>query len=169
MLNFDELINVNEIKNEYKKAFLMNIFRKMCVRFNNNHDKKNSFIRVYRESFNKINTIKILVEKEINYSISNDDAILLNKWFYAYISKNDTRKKLPQDLKNELFAKQKGKCLSCGEPLSKDWSKIHIDHIIPFKLVGDELEDNYQLLCENCNECKSCKTDYIFMKMINLD
>ncbi|MFR7935942.1 MAG: HNH endonuclease [Clostridium perfringens] len=24
----------------------------------------------------------------------------------------------------------------------------HVDHIIPFKMVGDELDENLQLLCE---------------------
>ena len=50
----------------------------------------------------------------------------------------------------------------CGEPLGPVMAKIHVDHIIPWKLVGDELNDNYQALCETCNECKSARTDYIF-------
>jgi len=59
--------------------------------------------------------------------------------------------------------------MACGEDLGEDWSKIHVDHIIPWKLVGDELEDNYQDLCDTCNECKSAHTDYIFKSMINLN
>ena len=68
----------------------------------------------------------------------------------------------------ELFKEQNGKCAVCGENLGDNWSIIHVDHIIPWALVGDELKDNYQVLCETCNESKSANTDYIFKNLIKL-
>ena len=64
---------------------------------------------------------------------------------------------------------QNGRCVVCGELFDKDLSKVHIDHIIPWMLVGDELKNNYQCLCETCNECKSAHTDYMFRNLIKLN
>ena len=70
--------------------------------------------------------------------------------------------------REELFVKQNGRCVICGCELGDDWSKIHTDHMVPWDLVGDELEDNFQDLCEKCNEEKNASTNYIFLKMIGL-
>ena len=56
----------------------------------------------------------------------------------------------------------------CGCELGDNWSKIHVDHVVPWELVGDELENNFQDLCEKCNEEKNASTNYIFLRMIGL-
>lgn len=91
------------------------------------------------------------------------------EWILAHLRKSDKRKRFTTEYKQELYNKQKGKCMVCGEPLGNDFSKIHIDHIIPWVLVGDEIPNNYQCLCETCNESKSCHTDYIFKSLLNLN
>ena len=101
-------------------------------------------------------------------NLSKAEAKLLTTWFEAHFRKGGHRKPIPLSKKIELFNEQDGKCAVCGEDLGHDWSKIHVDHIIPWTLVGDELDNNYQDLCETCNECKSASTDYIFKNLIKL-
>ena len=38
-------------------------------------------------------------------------------------------------------------CQRCGETEGK----LHIDHIVPKRLGGSDLEENLQVLCQNCN------------------
>ena len=45
------------------------------------------------------------------------------------------------------------KCAICNCEIDENSS--HLDHIVPFKMVGDELENNLQLLCGECNLSKS--------------
>lgn len=44
------------------------------------------------------------------------------------------------------------RCKFCGE---KDRRKLHIDHILPFFLGGDNTIKNVQLLCRNCHHVKT--------------
>ncbi|MBR5553923.1 MAG: HNH endonuclease [Clostridia bacterium] len=44
----------------------------------------------------------------------------------------------------------------------------HLDHIIPWDYVGDNLSDNYQMLCEICNTRKGTSTYFeISMLLLN--
>ena len=90
---------------------------------------------------------------------------MLETWLSANLRKDNRRHKLSSEIKSELYKKQKGRCAVCGEPLD---TNSHVDHIIPWSLVGDELSSNYQYLCESCNESKSASIDYIFKSLIGL-
>ena len=157
-----------QIKAEYKKTFLLNLFRKLCVRMNKDIGYKAKIQNLFRQTFNKVETTKIIIKKEFNYDLCQEEAELMCDWIWANMKKASRRKPIPFSKKKELYDRQKGKCMICGEELGDDWSKIHVDHIIPWSLVGDELQDNYQDLCDTCNECKSARTDYIFRSMIDL-
>lgn len=170
MLLLEELAENPEIKKEYRKTVLLSMFKKICVRMENNESFKKSIRQLFRESYDKNLTSKIIIEKNFDVNISKDDSKLLSSWFEANLMKQNHRnsKFTSLEVKKKLFDIQNGICASCGEKLGTDMSKIHVDHIIPFKLVGDELKDNYQDLCDTCNECKSAKIDFIFKKMINI-
>jgi 5-methylcytosine-specific restriction endonuclease McrA len=53
-----------------------------------------------------------------------------------------------------LFVKQKGRCVCCGELLQKGYE---VDHIIPLSKGGTNYPNNLQLLTKNCNRKKSNK------------
>jgi len=55
-------------------------------------------------------------------------------------------------LKMDLLSQQKYICPYCKEKISIKNS--HLDHIVPWEYVGDELSGNYQMLCSRCNERK---------------
>ena len=171
MITLDELAENAEIKEEYRKTVLLTMFKKICVKMENNFNYRDSIRRLFRETFDKVMTSKLIIEKNFDVCLQDNDAILLSSWFEANLRKSNQRnsKKTSLEVKKELYEKQGGLCASCGEPLGTNWSLIHVDHIIPFKLVGDELPNNYQDLCETCNECKSAKVDFIFKRMIKIN
>ncbi len=153
---------------EYRMAFLLNLFQKICSKMEHDIEYKKRVNKLFLQSYSKLDTTKEIVCKATNVLLPNDDIQIIERWFEAYRKKSTTRKTISPSVKTELFEKQNGKCEVCGIELGDDWKKIHVDHIIPWKLVGDELDNNYQLLCNTCNECKSAKTDYLFKNLINL-
>ena len=47
---------------------------------------------------------------------------------------------------------QRGRCAICGVPLMAGEVEEHLDHIVPFRLIGDVADgSNWQLLCSRCN------------------
>lgn len=62
---------------------------------------------------------------------------------------------IPTHVKLEVWARDKGKCVTCG---AKD--ELHFDHILPFSKGGTSLRaENIQLLCARHNLCKSAKIE----------
>lgn len=168
MITLDKLASDEQIRQEYQKTFLLNMFRKICVKMNNDESYQRKVRTLFLQSHNHSQTTQILVAKLFDYELSLEEACTMSVWFEAYLRKSNRRKPIPMSVKYDLHKRQQGRCMVCGEALGSDWSKIHIDHIIPWVLVGDELLDNYQALCDTCNQCKSSSTDYIFKNMIKL-
>lgn len=55
-------------------------------------------------------------------------------------------------LREVVFNRDGAICIQCGED---DKSLLHVDHIIPKRIVGDEGGiDNLQILCRKCNLSK---------------
>ena len=50
-------------------------------------------------------------------------------------------------IRERVLARDGHCCQQCGDTESK----MHIDHIVPKRLGGSDLEENLQVLCENCN------------------
>lgn len=169
MITLEELATDEQIKEEYKKSFLLNLFRKLAIRMNKDNAFKVKIHKLYLESTDKIVSTTVIIQRYFNYRIEKQDAQLLLQWLTAYFNKQNTRKRISVDEKRLLCIKQGWKCALCGEDLGSDLSKIHVDHIVPWILVGDELPNNHQCLCPICNESKSAQTDYIFRRLINIE
>lgn len=87
--------------------------------------------------------------------------------FEGVIHRTDIPKQAPQKtkcLKNILYGKQEGECNGC-------WHHFHIrhlteDHIIPQSKGGQDDDDNFQLLCGNCNSIKGDRDmSYLIAKL----
>lgn len=86
---------------------------------------------------------------------------LIGQWFLAFFRKKDYRIKYPQKVRTELLHQQQCRCAICGCTID---IKSELDHIMPWVYVGDELDDNLQLLCFNCNRSKKASPLYqLFM------
>ena len=65
---------------------------------------------------------------------------------------------IPKQLREYIYARDKGKCQCCGKKLTYGTKDCTIDHIIPRELGGSSLDTrNLQLLCFNCNSVKSSR------------
>lgn len=168
MPTLEEFATDEQIRQEYQKTFMLNMFRKICVKMRNDNTYKTKVRTLFRESHNKNLTTKIIIKKAFDYDLTEEEAGVMCNWLDAHFKKSNRRRSISLSEKIKLYDQQKGKCTVCGESLGNDWSKIHVDHIIPWVLVGDEIENNYQALCQTCNECKSASTDYIFKSLIKL-
>ena len=81
-------------------------------------------------------------------------------WFYFFKknSKSQTNKKspgrlIPASVKFEVYQRDKGRCVECGET-----SDLHYDHILPYSKGGSSTtSENIQLLCARHNLSKSNK------------
>lgn len=68
------------------------------------------------------------------------------------------RKKIPEQIKSNLFRKQDGRCAVCTEILCYEEGDIQlfdVDHIIQHSLTQDDNESNLQLLCLPCHRIKT--------------
>lgn len=50
-------------------------------------------------------------------------------------------------IRERILARDGHCCQSCGETEGK----MHIDHIVPKRLGGSDLEENLQVMCQFCN------------------
>ncbi|MCQ2212201.1 MAG: HNH endonuclease [Bacteroidaceae bacterium] len=169
MATLEELASNEAIKEEYRRTLLLNMLKKLVGRMNKDNSFKTHITNLYKQSTDKLVTTRVIIKQNFNYDANESDTELLNLWIKAYFNKSNKRKGFPLEFKQKLYNQQKGLCAVCGEQLGNDFSKIHVDHIIPWVLVGDELKDNYQYLCSTCNESKSCHTDYIFKSLLKLN
>lgn len=169
MFTLEELASDETIKNEYKKSLLLNMFKKLVVMMKRDDSMRLRIRKLFLQTTDAEMTTQIIISKYFNFDLTAEDSHTMFQWLNAHFNKQPTRKPISAEFKLQLCQLQNGKCAVCGEDLGTDLSKIHVDHIIPWVLVGDELADNYQCLCQTCNECKSAHTDYIFKKLINLN
>lgn len=168
MKSLDEILADSEIREEYKKAVLLNIFRKIWLKCEKDPSFKKKFYSLLRESTSKVKTIKGIILKETKIDLVEEDVLIIEDWINAYQRKKTNRKGFSREFKLNLVSQQNGICPLCGNLLPDDISKINVDHIIPWIYVGDELENNYKALCEHCNKSKGANILYVFNKLINL-
>lgn len=168
MIQLAELMKKESVAEEYEKAFWLKQFGDICRRMDLDVIYKSRIMRLYKESHNEEMTTQSIIEKETGHVVSEKYAKIISKWMIAHFRKKNSRNGIPFTIKKEIYDNQNGKCVICGNDLGTDWSKIHVDHIVPWDLVGDELDDNFQDLCEKCNEEKNASTNYIFLKMVGL-
>lgn len=123
---------------------------------------------LYRQAFNDVLTTQALFKKELGYELDYRDATRMTTWMKGHLSKKPSRKPIPQEIKSELVRQQNGLCAICGVLIDEYSSNTHVDHIVPWELVGDELDRNYQALCKECNLKKNNDVSFIFKSLINL-
>lgn len=145
-------------------AILMGKFKTFCDK-NFSSEKKTRLRNILSRSTNKIETVKHIMKNEINVDISDDDAGVLLEMITAFINKSPFRKTIPNSIKIALLRSQNNRCAICGTQVDLT---SHADHIIPFKYVGDELNDNLQMLCTDCNLRKNASFDYQIKYLLKL-
>ena len=153
-----EIIHLNNINEEVlydalHKDILESILSEICEYMKADDSSYISVKKIYHRNINDIDAIKQIVQNVCHLSLPEQDLEWLNKCVKAFMKKKPHRKQFSNALRQELWNKQDKRCRICGkEILAEDG---HIDHIVPWDYVGDELDNNYQVLCPDCNLHKS--------------
>ncbi len=72
--------------------------------------------------------------------------------FNKYSNKQKSRETIPQEIMDQVWNRDGGKCVGCGSQES-----LEFDHIIPHSKGGAATYRNLQILCKTCNLKKSNK------------
>lgn len=147
-------------------CFLNAIFLQVCS-YLNFDDRKTTFKARIRSCKNKRQEnvlIDSLLLQSVHVDLSEEQLNYIRRLIKAHLRKDVFRNHFPDGFKMELLGKQANKCNYCGKEI--DFDSSHLDHIIPFKLVGDELDDNYQMLCRTCNLSKKANPFYPFLQFL---
>lgn len=152
---FIKLNNINEevLYDALHKDILESILSEVCEYMKANDSSYVSMKKIYYRSADDIDAIKQIVRNICHLSLPDQDLRWLNDCVKAFMKKKPHRKYLSNDLRQKLWIGQGKRCHICGkEILVQDG---HVDHVVPWDYVGDELENNYQVLCSDCNLHKS--------------
>lgn len=161
-----DLVITEEVSEAYAMASLLREFKCLCDLMNNNADIRGKALSMMRKANNDLSATKSIFKKYCSVELDDPIATEMSKLLKAYFTKLPNRKHIPEELKKELLVEQDKKCAICNKKITL--TTMHVDHIIPFKYVGDELEGNYQALCDICNEKKGASTDFYFRSLIGL-
>lgn len=157
MNNLDTLIDLNNMDREYLLDALHLDIREIVLKTIIEKMKSDDAFflksKKYYFKYSNFEATQKIIQATCNIEMSNDDICWLGECIGCYLKKKSTRAVIPQELKLQLLIDQNEKCALCGTPITL--STMHVDHIIPWDYVGDELENNYQGLCSDCNLHKS--------------
>ena len=146
-------LNENVLYDAFHKDILESILAEICEYMKGNDSALISIKRIYYRSSSDIDAVEQIVRNICHLSLSEKDYKWLNNCIKAFMKKKPHRKQFSYAFRQMLWESQEHKCSICGKIILAE--EGHIDHIVPWDYVGDELDDNYQLLCSNCNLHKS--------------
>jgi 5-methylcytosine-specific restriction endonuclease McrA len=156
--NLNEIIQMNGIDVEVlydalHKDILESILSEVCEYMKASDSSYILVKKIYYQSTSDIDAIKRVVRNICHISLPEQDYKWLNDCIKAFMKKKPHRKQISDSLRLALWNKQGHTCCVCGKEIRAQDG--HVDHIVPWDYVGDELENNYQLLCSDCNLHKS--------------
>ena len=107
----------------------------------------------YYFTYDNNNAAKKIIKSVCDLTVGSDDLQWFDACIKAFFNKKDKRATISPDTKLKIITDQNSKCAICGADISIE--TMHVDHIIPWDYVGDELPGNLQGLCCECNLHKS--------------
>jgi len=142
--------------------------RRICKKYRDNHPEavRESFIKHWNANYEKSKQ----KAKEWVQNNREKSRKIKADWAKRNPEYVKTRKKLrthgsigivSKGIIEKLYKLQRGKCPCCGLPLGDDY---HMDHIMPVKLGGLNVDNNIQLLRAKCNLQKSAKHPIDYMQ-----
>ena len=146
-------INEDVLYEALHKDIIESVLSEVCEYMKANDSSYISMKRIYFRSSSDIQAVEQIVQNVCHLSLSEQDLNWINNCIKAFMKKKSHRKQIPDSLRRELWNRQERKCCICGKGIQIDDG--HVDHIVPWDYVGDELENNYQVLCSDCNLHKS--------------
>lgn len=164
--NLENFLNKNAINLEKLLDIVYNyiLLSSFNILFNflekdNNKQILKKKLRAAVDKNDELCVIRTLISENLDVTFSKEEEKYLLELIKAYLNKSSRRVTINKETKELLSKKQNGKCKICEENIKIE---DHLDHIIPFKFVGDELPENYQMLCKRCNLLKNDSIIFLF-------
>ena len=139
-------------------------FKAFCEKISTK-DAQHKMRTIYSRTSNPRETTKNIFVNQLGETISDSDADRLFVLITSFLNKSRYRKPIGESIKESLLLNQGHHCAICGCDID---IHAHADHIVPFKFVGDELDNNLQMLCTNCNHRKNASLDYQIRFLLKL-
>lgn len=143
----------SELEEKLYRTLILGVFTSLCKEIEKNGTKSTDKVTFMKFTDKGTAAENIIRNHHIDCKFTDDEYQLIGTYLMAFFKKS-TRDKKFYDVYNreELLKKQECKCAVCKTAI--DLSTAELDHIVPHKYVGDELENNAQLLCKTCNTRK---------------
>ena len=98
--------------------------------------------RIYYHTSDDLLAVGKIVRKVCGGALPDEDLMWLDRCIKACFHKRPRRRPIPEAERERLWRGQGGCCAICGRMTAL--REVHVDHIVPWVYVGDELEDNLQ-------------------------
>lgn len=154
----------DKILSAIEEATVLGWFKSFCEK-NNTTVAKQRLRNILSRAQDKPNAIRALFLNEMKVELNEEQAQRMYYLVEAFLKKSTYRRPVSADIKQQLLVEQKQSCKMCGKSIDLS---AHADHIVPFKYVGDELDNNFQMLCSHCNEAKNASIDYEIRFMLHI-
>lgn len=152
-----EILDMNGIQSEALEKALHQDIREMFLK------EICAYMKSSREHYIELRQIyystpddRIAVQKKCDEAVREKAAAggpgLVRPLHQGQFSEKSGRRKPDEAQRVSLWESQGGRCAVCRRAITRQQS--HVDHIIPWDYVGDELENNLQVLCQRCNKQK---------------
>ncbi len=158
-------INPDSVRNELYQMVLLSCVQRISMAIKRDPEVETSLRRAYRRSADDVRFGREIAEIYCGCSLSDQEARWLAECLRAHFSKKSVRRAIPPDLLERLAQQQGGRCPCCGREFAVIGAAAQADHIIPWEFVGDELEGNLRLLCQDCNKNRGDRPEYVLKQM----
>jgi hypothetical protein len=139
------LFKKNNIQVKYKQL----ISEKQQSIIKNTSNINNDLIHKINKYKNENETVIEFIENAILKSLPKE-ALTQEE-----LKEINRRRKINDTTRYAVLERAGFKCQCCGaKPLKSNHVALHIDHIIPYSLGGDNSVNNLQVLCDKCNTSK---------------
>lgn len=166
-----KILELNHIQEDVLAQALHQDIREMflaqiCAYMKSSPERRLEVRKSYFRTSDDLQTVRNLVHKVCGGELPEEDLLWLNQCVKAHFHKRPRRRPISESQRAFLWKTQGGLCAICRRPVSMIGT--HVDHIVPWDYVGDELEDNLQILCPTCNRVKSSRVSrtlrHLFLK-----
>ena len=147
----------------WHEAIFLSRFKAFC-NANSSPRAKQRLRNMFYDSSDIPGTVYALFSNS-NMALSKSECIQMTQLLYAFLNKSTIRNPIDLAVREDLLRKQDCKCAICKSPID---IHAHADHMIPFKYVGDRLDNNLQMLCPHCNKQKNESIDYQIRYLLKL-
>lgn len=137
------------IHQDIREMFL----KEICTYMKSSPARSLEIRKLYFRSYDDLQTVRTIVRRVCGGALPDKDLVWLNRCIRAHLHKKGRRRQISDQERADLWSAQGGLCAICRRSVKPEG--FHVDHIVPWDYVGDELPDNLQVLCPDCNWLKN--------------